>query len=444
MSKTFRPWKIDQTQLLPPAVADYLPEDHLSHFVVALARESLDLSEIIGVYKSALGQPPFDPRLMTALLLYAYCSGLYSSRRIAKACAERVDFMMIVAHDAPDFRTIADFRKRHLAALAKLFLQVLKLAEKVGLAKLGHVALDGTKIKANASKHKAMSYERMKMREAELEAEVDRWLEAAEAADAREDKLYGANRRGDEMPDWIANKQKRLAKIREAKQALEVEAAAAAAAKAEAERAAEEKRKAENRKRSGPCPRPPSDEPDPKAQRNFTDPDSRVLLGKDGFIQGYNAQAAVDGGCQIIVAHGLTQSMSDCPQLVPLIDRVRANLGRKPKEVSADAGYCSESNLKALADRKIQAYVATGRAKRPAEITRKIGGELTRKMRQKLKRAGHRSRYRLRKQIVEPVFGQIKQARGFRQFLLRGLEAVQAEWALICTAHNITKLAKAI
>ena len=347
--------------------------------------------------------------------------------------------MMIVAHDAPDFRTIADFRKRHLPPLGRLFLQVLKLAEKAGLAKLGHVALDGTKIKANASKHKAMSYERMKTRETELRAEVARWLEAAEAADAQEDKLHGASRRGDEMPGWIADKQKRLAKIREAREALEAEAAAAATAKAEAERAAEEKRK-----RSGPVPRPPSKEPDPKAQRNFADPDSRVLLTKDGFIQGDNAQAAVDGAKQIIVAHGLTQSMSDCPQLVPLVDAVRANLGRKPREISADAGYCSEDNLLALATRKIHAYVAPGRAKHPAETTRKVGGEMTQKMRQKLKRAGYRSRYRLRKQIVEPVFGQIKQARGFRQFLLRGLEAVQAEWALICTAHNITKLAKAI
>ena len=280
----------------------------------------------------------------------------------------------------------------------------------------------------------------MKTRETELRAEVDRWLEAAEAADAQEDKLHGASRRGDEMPGWIADKQKRLAKIRDARQALEAEAAAAA----KAERAAEEKRKAEKRKRSGPVPRPPSKEPDPKAQRNFTDPDSRVLLTKDGFIQGYNAQAAVDGTKQIIVAHGLTQSMSDCPQLVPLVDAVRANLRRKPREISADAGYCSEANLLALATRKIRAYVATGRAKHPAETTRKVGGAMTQTMRQKLKRAGYRSRYRLRKQIVEPVFGQIKQARGFRQFLLRGLEAVKAEWALICTAHNITKLAKAI
>ena len=258
MSRHFRPWTIDQTHLLPAVVVDYVPADHRAQFVVVLAREHLDLSEIVASYKSGLGQPPFDPRMMTALLLYAYCSGLYSSRRMAKACAERVDFMMIVAHDAPDFRTIADFRKRHLPPLGRLFLQVLKLAEKAGLAKLGHVALDGTKIKANASKHKAMSYERMKTRETELRAEVDRWLEAAEAADAQEDKLHGASRRGDEMPDWIADKQKRLAKIREARQALEAEATAAAAAKAEAERAAEEKRKAENRKRSGPVPRPPS------------------------------------------------------------------------------------------------------------------------------------------------------------------------------------------
>ncbi|MCI4679031.1 IS1182 family transposase [Rhodoblastus acidophilus] len=389
MSRTFRPSKIDQTQLLPAGVADYVPAGHLSRFVVALARESLDLSEINSVYKSALGQPPFDPRMVTALLLYAYCSGLYSSRRIARACGERVDFMMIRAHDAPDFRTIADFRKRHLAALANLFLQVLKLAEKAGLAKLGHVALDGTKIKANASKHKAMSYERMKTREAELGAEVDRWLAAAEAADAQEDALHGASRRGDEMPDWVADKQKRLAKIREARQALEEEAAAEAKAKAEAERAAEEKRKADNRKRSGPRPRPPSNEPAPKAQRNFTDPNSRVLLTKDGFVQGYNAQATVDGTAQIIVAHGLTQSMSDWPQLVPMVDRVCANLGRKSKEVSADAGYCSEGNLFALASRKIQAYVATGRAKRPMEAKRKIGGDLTQKMRAKLKRAGN-------------------------------------------------------
>src|ERR1700678_4752037 len=270
MSKYFRPWNIDQTLLLPPSVQDFVPAGHVSRFIVELVRESLDLKEITGSYVSGLGQPPFDPRMMVALLLHSYASGLYSSRRIAKACRERNDFVMIVALDAPDFRTISEFRKRHLKALGGLFLQVLKLCETAGLVKLGHVALDGTKIKANASKHKAMSYERMKTRETELRAEVDRWLEAAQAADAQEDKLHGASRRGDEMPGWIADKQKRLAKIREAREALEAEAAAAAAAKAEAERAAEEKRTPENRRRWGPVP--PRASKDPTHRRSATLP----------------------------------------------------------------------------------------------------------------------------------------------------------------------------
>jgi transposase len=442
MSKDFRPWKIDEAQLLPPSVQDYVPREHLSRLIVALVREELDLSAIIGSYRSGLGQPPFDPRLMTALLLHGYASGIYSSRRIARAAVERADFMMIAAGDPPDFRTISEFRKRHLQALAGLFVQVLKLAEKAGLVKLGHVALDGTKIKANASKHKAMSYERMKKREAELGAEVDRWLKAAEAADAEEDRLYG-DKRGDEMPDWVADKEKRLARIREAKAALEAEAEAAAAEEERRRGEAEAKRLAEGRKKSGRTPAPPCAEPDGKVQRNFTDPESRILKTKDGYIQGFNAQAAVDGKVQIIVAHGLTQSMSDQDQLVTLLDQIERNLGRKPKEASADTGYCSEANLAAMADRGIGAYIATGRAKHPADAKRKFTSPLTRAMRTKLKRAAWRSRYRLRKQIVEPVFGQIKQARGFRQFLLRGIEKVTAEWALICTAHNLTKLAKA-
>lgn len=441
MSKNFRPWKIDEVLLLPPSVQDYVPRDHLSRLIVALVREELDLSAIAGRYTSGLGQPPFDPWMMTALLLHGYASGIYSSRRIAKAAVERADFMMLVAGDPPDFRTISEFRKRHLTALAGLFVQVLKLAEKAGLVKLGHVALDGTKIKANASKHKAMSYERMKKREVELAAEVDRWLKAAEAADAEEDKLYGS-RRGDEMPDWVADKQKRLAKIRAAKAELEAEAKAAAAEEMRRRAAAEERRIAEGRKKNGKTPAPPKQEPDGKAQRNFTDPESRILKTKDGYIQGYNAQAAVDAEAQIIVAHGLTPSMSDQDQFVPLLDTTEDNLDRKPREASADAGYCSEANLAALAARDIRGYIATGRAKHPSDVKRKITGPLTKAMRDKLKRAGWRSRYRLRKQVVEPVFGQIKQARGFRQFLLRGVEAVRAEWALICTAHNLTKLAQ--
>jgi transposase len=442
MSKEFRPWKIDEAQLLPPSVQDYVAKDHVSRLIVSLVRESLELSAIEGSYGSVLGQPPFDPRMMTALLLHGYASGVYSSRRIARATVERADFMMIVAGDPPDFRTISGFRQRHLEALSALFVQVLKLAEKAGLVKLGHVALDGTKIKANASKHKAMSYERMKKREAELAAEVDRWLKAAEAADAQEDKLYGS-KRGDEMPDWVADKQKRLTKIREAKAALEAEAKAVAEEETQRRSEAEAKRQAEGRKKNGKTPAPPKAEPDGKAQRNFTDPESRVLLTKDGYIQGYNAQAAVDAKAQIVVAHGLTPSMSDQGQLVGLVEGVAANLGAMPKEASADSGYLSEANLQALAERGISAYIATGRAKHPADGKRQIASPLIQAMRSKLKRARWRSRYRLRKQVVEPVFGQIKQARGFRQFLMRGIEKVRAEWALICTAHNLNKLATA-
>jgi transposase len=446
MSKEFRPWKIDEAQLLPPSVQDYVPRDHISQLIVSLVRESLDLSAIIGSYRSGLGQPPFDPRMMTALLLHGYASGVYSSRRIARAAVERADFMMIVAGDPPDFRTISEFRRRHLKALAELFVQVLKLAEKAGLVKLGHVALDGTRIKANASKHKAMSYDRMKKREAELAAEVDRWLKAAEAADAEEDKLYG-DKRGDEMPDWVADKQKRLAKIREAKAALEAEAKAAAEAERKARAEAEERRIAEGGKKNGKTPAPPNTEPDGKAQLNFTDPESRILKTKDGYIQGYNAQAAVDGAHQIIVAQTLTSSSSDQAQLAPLLDGIRANLGTNPDEVSADAGYCSDANLRMIKRRRIEGYIATGRQKHGTKsaTANKASrpGSLIARMSTKLKRAGYRSRYRLRKQIVEPVFGQIKQARGFRQFLLRGTEKVSTEWALICTAHNLVKLARA-
>jgi transposase len=447
MSKEFRGWKIDEAQLLPPRVEDYVPKDHLSRLIVSLVRESLDLSALIGGYTSGLGQPPFDPRLMTALLLHGYASGVYSSRRIAKAAVERADFMMIVAGDPPDFRTISEFRRRHLKALAALFVQVLRLAEKAGLVKLGHVALDGTKIKANASKHKAMSYDRMKKREAELKAEVGRWLAAAEAADREEDQRYG-DKRGDELPDWVADKAKRLEKIRQAKAELEAEAKAAAEAEIKARAEAEAQRQAEGRKKTGKPPAPPKTAPDGKAQRNFTDPESRILKTKDGYIQGYNAQAAVDGDHQIIVAQTLSDSSSDQAQLAPLLDGIKANLGTNPDEVSADAGYCSDANLRTIKRRRINGYIATGRqahgTKSATSKTAAKPGSLIAKMSAKLKRAGYRSRYRLRKQIVEPVFGQIKQARGFRQFLLRGIENVRAEWALICIAHNLVKLARAV
>jgi transposase len=249
MSKSFRPWRIDETQLLPASVQDFVGTDHLARLVVSLVREQLSLAEISASYCGEKGQPPYHPEMMTALLLYSYCVGLYSSRRIAKACRERTDFLMIVALDPPDFRTVSEFRRRHLGALSGLFTRVLVLCEKAGLVKLGHVALDGTKVKANASKHKAMSYERMTRREKELAAEVARWFAAAEAADAAEDRAFGKDRRGDELPGWVADKARRLAKIREAKAALEAEAKAAAEAKARAEAAAEEHRRAKGRKK---------------------------------------------------------------------------------------------------------------------------------------------------------------------------------------------------
>jgi transposase len=453
MSKTFRAWKIDQPLFLPPSVQDFVAEEHLARFVVRLVRDDLGLAEITGTYGSERGQPPFDPTMMTALLLYAYCCGLYSSRRIAKACRERVDFMSIVALDAPDLRTIAGFRRRHLRALGELFTQILQLCEKAGLVKLGHVALDGTKIKANASKHKAMSYERMEKRAAELEAEVAKWLSSAEAADAEEDKLHGRDKTGDEMPEWVADKKRRAERIRKAKAELEAEAKAAAEAKLKAEAEAAEKRAAEGRRKPGPKAAPSSTEPDARAQKNFTDPDSRIMKNKDGFVQAYNAQAAVDAEAQIIVAQDVTQSAVDCAQLVPMTDAIETNLGRKPAQLSADSGYCSEANLEALEGRGIDSYVATGRARdavvgmvkgnaaatpapEPARTPTRVEA-----MRAKIKAGGHTSPYRLRKQLPEPVFGQIKQARGFRQFLLRGIDKVRAEWAIVCTVHNLLKLA---
>jgi transposase len=441
MSKTFRPWLVDQPQLLPPSVMEFVPEGHVAHFVRNLVRDELDLSAILAAYAEERGYPPYHPVMMTALLLYGYSRGVYSSRRLERACEERLDFLAVTAMNRPDHRTICEFRRRHLAALSDLFVQVLRLCQAAGLVQLGHVALDGTKIAANASKHKAMSYGRMKKTEAELKAEVEAWLAAAEAADAEEDaRLSGA--RGDEMPEWVKDKARRLEKIREAKAALE--------AAAKAEQAAKETARAASGKpprKGGRKPRTPPGTPEDKAQRNFTDPESRIMKGKDGFIQGYNAQAAVDAKAQVIVAHGLTDNAADAGQLIPMADAVEVNTGAKPAELSADSGYCSEENLAALETRRITGFVATGRQKHGQAAA--DGGEAKKKgpkveaMRERLREGGFESPYRLRKQTVEPVFGQIKHARGFRQFLMRGLAKVSGEWAMVCTAHNLLKLAGA-
>jgi transposase len=438
MSKTFRAWDVDQEWLLPPSVHDFVPPGHPAHLVRELVRNELDLSAILAEYAEERGQPPYHPVMMVTLLLYAFSQGLYASRRIARACEERLDVMAVTGMQRPDFRTISDFRKRHLAALAALFVQVLWLCRQAGLVRLGHVALDGTRLAANASKHKAMSYGRMGRAEAALATEVEGWLAKAAAADAADDAEHGADRRGDELPDWVADKQARRERIRAAKAALEAEARAEPPPP-DAEPGASSGMSDHGRPRRAQDGGPPE-----RAQRNFTDPDSRVLKARDGFVQGYNGQLAVDAGHQIIVAQRLTTHGSDQAGLVPLVDATVAALGRKPREVSADAGFCREDNLAALAARGIRGYLAPGRAAHgapdPSGRRRLQPGTRLAAMAATLKRAGRRSRYRLRKQTVEPVIGQIKQARGFRQFLLRGFAKVRHEWALICTAHNLTKL----
>jgi transposase len=438
MSKTFRAWDVDQVWLLPPSVHDFVPAGHAVHLVRELVRTELDLTAIVAAYeREERGQPPYHPAMLVALLLYAYTQGVYPSRQIAKACEERLDVMAVTGLQRPDFRTISEFRRRHLEALAGLFTQVLALCRQAGLVKLGHVALDGTKVKANASKHKAMSYGRMQRAEAGLAAEVADWLAQAEAADAAQDAERGPERRGDELPGWVADKQQRLERIRAAKAALEAEA------EAEPPPHAEPGPSAGMTDRGRPQ-RAADGGPPARAQRNFTDPDSRVLKARDGFIQGYNGQLAVDAAHQIIVAQRLTANGSDQAGLVPLLDATAAALGRTPREVSADAGFCREANLEALAARGIRGYLAPGRASHgradPSGQRQLKPGSRMAQMAARLKRAGRRSRYRLRKQTVEPVIGQIKQARGFRQFLLRGVIKVKAEWALVCTAHNLIKL----
>jgi transposase len=442
MPKTFRPWDVDQSWLLPPSAHELVPAGHLAHVVRDTVREALDLSVILAADAEERGYPPYHPGMVVALLLYGYCRGVYSSRRIARACEERVDFMAVTGRRRPDFRTVAGFRRRHLAALAELFGQVLRLCRAAGLVRLGHVAVDGTKLRANASRHKAMSYGRMAHAEAAPAAEVTGWLERAEAADAEEDARHGPDRRGDEMPDRVADKARRLARIRAAKAALEAEAAAPPAPDDE-----NGPGPSSGMQRQGRPLRAEDGGPPDRAQRNFTGPDSRIQPTRDGFVQGYNAPAAVDAESQVIVAQRLVAGPADHPGLVPLVDQVRDRCGRRPCEVSADAGFCTEANLAAMQERRVAAYIPPGRARRGAASAagrrRLTAKPLAMAMAAKPRRAGRRSRYRLRKQTAEPVFGQIKQARGFRQFLLRGLDKVRGEWALLCTAHNLLELARA-
>lgn len=428
MSKTFRPYEPDQIYLFPPSPRDWLSDDHLIFFLSDLV-DSLDLSAIYETYREERGYPPYHPLLMVKILLYGYACGIFSSRKLARACQEDVAFRVLCAGNQPDFRTISDFRKRHLNALADLFLQVLRLCQSAGMVKLGHVAIDGTKVKANASKHKAMSYARMQEEEKRLKKEIAKLMRESELTDRSEDRCYGPDKRGDELPAELAHRESRLKKIQEAKAALEAEAREAAAQAGLTESEVE------------------AAEPAPKAQRNFTDPESRIMLSSDkAFVQAYNAQAAVDHGSQVIVAAEVVQASNDKGQLVPMVEQACENLQETPMIFSADAGYWTEAALERLEQYEIEAVVAPGKIRhrewREAEMLTEPPSEgLSRKerMRHLLKTIRGRREYEKRMSTVEPVFGQLKHARGFRQFLLRGHQKVSSEWKLACTGHNLLK-----
>jgi transposase len=424
MAKTYRPYVPEQDLLLPPSLRDWLPEGHLAFFVSDLV-EQLDLSAILREYEDdERGYPPYHPVMLTKVLVYGYCVGVFASRKIQRRLVEDVAFRVLAAGNQPDFRTIADFRKRHLAALQGFFEQVLGLARELGAPRMGRVAIDGSKVQANASKHKAMSYGRMRDKTRQLRDEVKDLLAQAEAADAADDAEYGADIRGDELPAELQRRESRLARIRDAKRALEARAKTEAAAAGKPTETAK---------------------PDPTAQYNFTDPESRIMKGPDRFVQAYNVQVAVNE-LQLIVGQAVTQATHDKHQLMPMITTIARQSGETPTQVLADAGYCSDENLAAIATTGIDAYISTRKQKhgeRPGPCPRgplpTTATRVERMTRKLLTKAGA-AVYARRKTIVEPVLGQIKQARGFRQFLLRGFAKVQGEWALVCTTHNILKL----
>lgn len=471
MSKTYLSYDPTQAFLLPPSPLEWLPEGHLARFVMDTVAE-LDLSPIYAYYERQLrGAPPLHPQMMVGLLVYGYCMGVASSRKIEKRTHEDIAFRVIAGNRQPDHVQISEFRRIHLSTLSGLFLQVLRMCQKMKMARLGHVSLDGTKINANASKHKAMSQERMVLDEKRLSEEVAALLQAADEADAAEDAKHGKGVRGDEIPQELRRRETRLAKIRAAKAALAAEAQAQAAERAaqatidaQSEAALLEMNNVRAARPDGDSddeppvpPAPCAPEPMPqhqvptnkdgtptnKAQRNFTDADSRIMKTNAGFEQGYNAQAVVDEEHQIIVAVGVSNQSPDAEHFIPMLDRVVENLGAAPRRASADTGYFSEENVRRGQARGIDLYLATGRTKHNGAAAPAVKGDdkLTLKTEMKVKLATDEGKavYSRRKVIVEPVFGQIKN-RGFRHFLLRGLQKVRGEWSLIALSHNLLKL----
>jgi len=457
--KTYRAWDAQECGQKPVSPRQVLPEDDLVFFLLDLLPK-IDLSAFHQYYAGELrGQPPFDVTMMATLLVYAYCVGVRSSRKIAAACERNLAFRAIVGDQPPDFRTISDFRKIHLAAVEKLFVDVLRLAGELGMVQLGNLSTDGTKMGANASRHKAMSYAYMSKEIARLQAEIKDLLQQAERTDAEEDAALGS-RRGDDLPDELKRRRQRLAKIEEAKARLEAEAAAQAAAEQRRRDAEQAQREAEGRKRRGKEPAPVDPTPEAKAQTNFTDPEAKIMKQSNkGFDYAFNAQAVVDGAAQIIVAARVTTQANDKQQAVPMAQAALANLDaagiEKPKEANgapkpipntADSGYFSEKAVAELETMGVDPHMATGRQKHhepplsaeTAEPT--AAASAKEKMQHKLRSAVGKALYAARKHIVEPVFGQIKGVRGIRKFLLRGLEKVCGEWNLICLTHNLLKI----
>ncbi len=445
MKKTYRDWSPDQPSIFPPSPRDWLPEDDLVYFLLDTVA-SFDLAPFFAYYeREARGQPPFHPRMMVSLLLYCYATGTRSSRRIMRRCQVDVACRIIVGEDIPGFRTISDFRKTHLDRLETLFVDVLKLCSLAGLAKVGTIALDGTKIKANASRHKAMSYDRMPQEEARLKQEIATILAEAESADATEDAAHGRDRRGDELPRELVRRQSRLAKIQQAKALLEERARTEAA-----EKAARRQEEGE----APPAVEPAKAVPEPKDQINFTDPESRIMkVSNKGWDQCGNAQAVANEH-QIILAADVTHQTNDKRQAVPMIDQARANLEAAGVEQAIgaavmDSGFYSEANTRAIESRGIDPYVATERLKHHEEIPQaprgRIPADLSAKQRmaRKLRTKVGRAVYAKRKGMIEPIFGQLKQALGFRQFSLRGLALMRGEWRLLCAVHNLLKLWRA-
>ena len=445
--RNFRSYDPDQSMLLPPSLHDWLPEGHLAYFVRETIQE-LDLSAILDTYDSSKGgYPAYHPVMMTQLLAYGYCVGVRSSRKIERATHEVVPFRVLAANQHPDHDTISEFRRRHAEALADLFVQILDMCREEGMAKLGRVAIDGSKVRANASKHKAMSYGRLKKKDVDLEKIVKDMFDEAERVDAEEDALYGKGNRGDELPEELRNAKTRRKKIREAIKNLKERKKAQADAK-RAEIAEKEKARAkEGRPRRGRKPKEPSDEPDDKMQSNFTDPESRIMkMGATGsFEQCYNAQVAVDADTQVIVAADVTQQANDKKQLAPMVEQMKKNTGATPEKVLADAGYYSDANVTKMQDESIDAYIAAGKMKHGDAITSPRGripkaATTKDRMRRKLRTQKGRATYAKRKSSVEPVIGQVKDVQDFRQFLRRGLHAAQCEWRFGCAMHNLLKL----